>query len=77
MHNDDLDNINCLFRGSKQLYFVSNDKFGDLFSWNTGGYASIDVESVDYVKNPQLRLIDEYIKADMEAGDCLFIPYKW
>lgn len=77
VHYDDLDNVNCLFRGSKQLYFVNGDKYSDLFPWKDGGYSSIDVDKVDYVKYPELRLIHEYIKADMEAGDCLFIPFKW
>lgn len=29
LHNDDLDNINCLLRGKKELLFINPDKYGD------------------------------------------------
>ena len=72
-----MDNINCLFRGSKQLIFVSYNKYGDFLPLDQGGYSSIDVDKVDYNKFPELKKIKEYVRADMVAGDCLFIPYKW
>jgi len=28
LHQDDLDNINCLFRGSKDLLFINPIKYG-------------------------------------------------
>lgn len=28
LHGDDLDNINCLFRGSKELLFIDPKRFG-------------------------------------------------
>lgn len=77
IHHDDLDNINCLFRGTKKLIFVNYDNYGKYLPLDQGGYSSIDVDKVDYVKFPELRNIKEYVLADMEAGDCLFIPYKW
>lgn len=29
LHNDDLDNINCLLRGRKELLFINPNKYGD------------------------------------------------
>ena len=77
IHHDDLDNINCLFRGQKELVFVSYEKYGEFLPLDKGGYSSIDVDKVNYTAFPQVRKVDEYIRATMEAGDCLFIPYKW
>eukprot|EP00111_Clytia_hemisphaerica_P020731 TCONS_00061125-protein len=77
IHHDDLDNINCLFRGQKELVFVSYDKYGDFLPLDQGGYSSIDVDKVNFTAFPQVRKVQEYVRASMEAGDCLFIPYKW
>lgn len=41
-----------------------------------GAYSGIDVEAVDYDKYPGLAQV-EFQHADLEAGDCLYIPYKW
>ena len=76
IHHDDLDNINCLLRGSKELLFIEYEKNKDFVLLNKG-YSSIDVEKVDYVKFPELRKVDKYVHAAMEEGDCLFIPYQW
>lgn len=79
IHNDDVDNINCLYRGTKQLTFVDYNKYKKFVRIDhpEGGYSSIDVDRVDYVKFPELRNVEEYIEAIMEEGDCLFIPYHW
>lgn len=77
IHHDDLDNINCLFRGTKQLFFVNYNKYQDFVPLDGGGYSSIDVDKVNYTTFPELRMVDEYVRADMEDGDCLFIPYHW
>ena len=52
LHNDDVDNINCLYRGSKELLFIEynkNKKYVPL-DHPEGGYSSLDVDSVDYTK---------------------------
>ena len=79
MHNDGADNINCLFRGSKDLLMISyhaNKKFVPL-DINPGAYSSLDVDRVNYTKYPELRKVDQYVHAHMEEGDCLFIPFLW
>jgi len=78
LHNDDVDNINCLIRGKKQLMFISYEKYKTKVDIDRpeGGYSDLDVDKVDFVKYPGMREI-EYINATMNEGDCLFIPYKW
>uniref|UniRef100_H2YUZ2 JmjC domain-containing protein n=2 Tax=Ciona savignyi TaxID=51511 RepID=H2YUZ2_CIOSA len=81
LHNDDVDNINCLYRGNKTLTFVN--RFDTDQEWvdkvidhPDGSYSGIDVDSVDFVKYPLLANT-RYGVVHMEAGDCLFIPFKW
>lgn len=80
LHNDDVDNINCLYRGDKTLIFLN--PHDDPTIWNrvidvqNGGYSSLDVDAVDYTKFPDLSKV-RYAKVDMTAGDCLYIPYRW
>jgi len=78
LHNDDVDNINCLFHGTKELLFIEYKKYKDQvpIDFPSGGYSGVDVDSVDFVKYPSLKDV-EYYNVTMEAGDCLFIPYKW
>lgn len=78
LHLDNTDNINCLFRGTKEVLLIDPLKYKSLvpIDKRKGGYSSLDVEAVDFTKYP--RLIDvEYVKASMEEGDCLYIPDKW
>eukprot|EP00937_MAST-01D_sp_MAST-1D-sp2_P001778 g1778.t1 len=92
LHNDDQDNINCLFSGTKRMIFWSPHYRQKIqsraFGWHNqaenpiagGGYGSfakfIDVEKVDLEKYPGWTEL-EWSDGDMEAGDCLFIPHKW
>jgi len=78
LHSDDLDNINCLFRGSKDLLFINPKIYKSKVPIDkpTGAYSSLDVDRVDFTKYPSLREV-EYIQCHMEEGDCLFIPYRW
>ncbi|XP_065057677.1 uncharacterized protein LOC135685618 isoform X2 [Rhopilema esculentum] len=78
LHNDDVDNINCLLRGKKQLLFIDYNKYKSKVNIDKpeGGYSDMDVDKLDFVKYPGMREV-EYINATMEEGDCLFIPYKW
>ncbi|XP_065837981.1 uncharacterized protein [Oscarella lobularis] len=78
LHHDDVDNINCLLAGTKELYFIEYPKFRDKVPLDRsfGGYSSLDVDHVDFVKFPGMMDVEyEYVK--MEAGDCLYIPFKW
>lgn len=78
LHNDDVDNINCLFSGTKELLFIDYKKYkGKVpIDFPSGGYSGVDVDRVDFVKYPSLKDV-EYFNVTMEPGDCLFIPYKW
>ncbi|XP_039261594.2 uncharacterized protein LOC120337776 [Styela clava] len=80
LHIDEVDNLNCLYRGNKTLVFVNphdhKNLWKNLIDRLDGGYSSMDVDAVDYTKFPDLAKV-RYSKVDMQAGDCLFIPYGW
>ena len=38
-------------------------------------YSGVDVDDVDYDKYPDMANI-KFMHADMQPGDCLYIPYK-
>ncbi|XP_061166531.1 bifunctional peptidase and arginyl-hydroxylase JMJD5-like [Saccostrea echinata] len=79
LHNDHLDNINCLLDGKKEIILIDR-KYRHIVmekGWNSkGGFSEVDVESVDMIKFPQLQNIP-YNRITINKGDCLFIPYKW
>ncbi|KAL3883788.1 hypothetical protein ACJMK2_030019 [Sinanodonta woodiana] len=78
VHFDSVDNINCLFRGEKELVFVDPSKYGDKVDIDgpEGAYSAVDVDSVDYLKYPDLADV-EFYHVNVSAGDCLYIPYRW
>ncbi|KAK3593837.1 hypothetical protein CHS0354_011438 [Potamilus streckersoni] len=41
-----------------------------------GAYSTVDVDSVDYLKYPDLADV-EFYHVNVSAGDCLYIPYRW
>ena len=71
--------MNCLFRGSKEILFIDYEKNKNSVPIDNlrRAYSSLDVEKVDYVKYPDFRKVDKFIKVSMKEGDCVFIPYKW
>nr|XP_002126999.2 jmjC domain-containing protein 5-like [Ciona intestinalis] len=82
LHNDAFENINCLYDGEKEFVLVDK-KHKDLVpidhpSPNSPhlGYSSVDTEQVDMYKYPSLTKVPWY-KANMETGDCLFLPARW
>ncbi|XP_033095598.1 jmjC domain-containing protein C-like isoform X2 [Anneissia japonica] len=77
LHNDDVDNINCLFSGKKEILFI-DFKYREyvILDHFEGGYSSVDVDKVDFTKYPGLSQV-EFHYAEMTSGDCIFIPYKW
>jgi len=96
IHNDDVDNLNCMLSGKKRFIIFEDDEkftaylpdhpdkneFG-FVSEDTPGVksygeyaAKIDVDAVDLITYPRWSEVDYWV-ADLEAGDCLFIPYKW
>ncbi|CAH1798269.1 unnamed protein product [Owenia fusiformis] len=78
VHTDSVDNINCLYRGQKELVFVDPKLYGEKvdFDHPEGSYCGVDVDKVDYTKYPGLAEV-EFYHTTMNAGDCLFIPFKW
>ncbi|XP_021377379.1 tRNA wybutosine-synthesizing protein 5-like isoform X2 [Mizuhopecten yessoensis] len=78
VHTDSVDNINCLYRGKKEFILIDPSKYGDKVDLDhpEGSYSAVDVDSVDYTAYPGLAEV-EYIHVSMEAGDCLYIPYRW
>ncbi|XP_045197467.1 tRNA wybutosine-synthesizing protein 5-like isoform X3 [Mercenaria mercenaria] len=78
VHTDSVENINCLFRGDKSLVYVDPALYGDKVDLDRieGSYSSMDVDSVDYSKFPGMAEV-EFYRADITAGDCLYIPYQW
>lgn len=77
-HHDDVENINCLYRGSKTLLFVEYQKYKSKLRLDNawGGFSGVDVDKVDFTKYPIFHEV-EFYEAKMETGDCLFIPFKW
>ncbi|XP_070568015.1 tRNA wybutosine-synthesizing protein 5-like [Ptychodera flava] len=78
LHNDDVDNINCLYRGRKELLFIDFLKYRKTVVLDNydRGFSGVDVDKVDFTKYPELNNV-EYHFANMTPGDCLFIPFKW
>ncbi|KAI8518322.1 hypothetical protein Bbelb_043390 [Branchiostoma belcheri] len=78
LHNDDVDNINCLYAGKKELVFINFPRYRNKVDLDhpEGSYSSMDVEAVDFTKYPFMRDV-EYHRVNMSAGDCLYIPYRW
>ncbi|XP_038055078.1 bifunctional peptidase and arginyl-hydroxylase JMJD5-like [Patiria miniata] len=78
VHTDYVDIINCLFRGQKDFLLVNYTRYRQqiVFDHPEGFYSSVDVERVDLNKFPGLRNL-EFHEAKMQAGDCIYLPFKW
>eukprot|EP00116_Pleurobrachia_bachei_P004672 sb/3464934/ len=77
-HNDGFENINCLFRGEKTFILADRAETTDRahIDIRDGSYSTVDVENVDLKNYPGLGEIQFY-RADMDAGDCLYVPFLW
>lgn len=95
IHNDDQDNVNCLFSGRKRMIFwhpewkknIETHRCGwvdtDIERQTDPGYQAygafggrIDVDAVDLGRYPSWGTMPWW-DAQMEPGDCLFIPTMW
>ncbi|XP_035687656.1 uncharacterized protein LOC118423565 isoform X2 [Branchiostoma floridae] len=78
LHHDNLDNINCLLDGRKELVFINYQKYKNKVPIDhpDDRYSSMDVDAVDFTKYPGMREV-EYYRVNMTAGDCLYVPYMW
>jgi len=79
VHIDDFENLNCLVRGRKELVLVDRRKYPKAVPLDRSAetFSSLDVDAVDFIKYPTMANVGEYHFANMTAGDCLYIPYKW
>jgi lysine-specific demethylase 8 len=77
LHYDGVDNINCVLDGWKEVFLIDK-KHKDLVDIDHpgGSYCGVDVDRVDMNKYPGLGKVPWY-SAKVEAGDCLFIPFRW
>lgn len=79
LHNDNYENINCLYRGRKRLVFINATKYKSLTEKlidDKHGHSSVDVEKVDLEKYPFFAGM-EFNIVEMDPGDCLYIPLLW
>jgi hypothetical protein len=89
IHNDGQDNVNCLFSGRKRLAFfhpvykttIETKENGWVVAERDlpsayGAFSGLDVENMDLKKYPKWGEIEWY-DAQMEEGDCLYIPTSW
>lgn len=79
LHNDGLDNVNCLIDGEKYLVMIDKKLKADVeeSGWIMNGqYSKVDVEKVDMYQFPRFRDLLWY-EVKMQKGDCIFIPFKW
>ena len=78
VYNDDVESIYCPLRGKTDYFlmeYISNK--ANIVDRPQGGYSTVDVDRVDFVKFPNLRKIKELIKVELYPGDCLYVPYRW
>jgi len=88
-HYDKENNMNCMYKGTKEWIFVDTRKYFDKISWVRGGrfkgendllnagtdWVAIDPDAIDLKVNFGFQDMD-YYKIVQEPGDCVFIPYS-
>ena len=77
-HNDAYENLNCLFRGTKEFIMANRSEGREKvhIDMEDGSYSSVDVEDVDVEKYPGFKSTT-FFNVTVEAGDCLYIPWYW
>jgi len=76
--NEDVETILCPIHGVTDVLLVEYTQNKNyVIDRPEGGFSTLDVDKVDYVKYRDLRKVDQYIHARVEEGDCLYIPYRW
>ncbi|CAH1797094.1 unnamed protein product [Owenia fusiformis] len=79
LHNDGVDNINCLFDGEKKLVMFDKKYNTEIEGTNfvkREGYSKLNVDKVDLLTYSEFQTLP-WVEANMEKGDCMFIPYRW
>ena len=78
VHTDEVDNLNCVLAGNKTFVVVDPTRHGDKVPIDkpNGAYSTIDVDAVDYLRYKNIHAV-EFYHVHLQAGDCLYIPFKW
>jgi len=80
LHNDEDDNINCLFSGTKDFHLIEQ-RFGSLIETEENDWdfdkqcSNLDVEQVNLEKYSDFKRIPHTF-CQMQAGDCLYLPAR-
>ncbi|KAI0233047.1 hypothetical protein LSAT2_016683 [Lamellibrachia satsuma] len=76
LHSDGMENINCMFDGRKQIIMMDKrqEQLVEADQWDADGrYSPVDVTKVDMHQFPSLGRVPWW-NAEMDKGDCLYIP---
>ncbi|XP_077863544.1 tRNA wybutosine-synthesizing protein 5-like [Saccoglossus kowalevskii] len=78
LHFDTVDNINCVFSGTKEFLLIDPNEYSNKIEIDhpEGNYCGVDVDRVNYTTYPGLAEV-KYHHVIVEAGDCLYMPFKW
>ncbi|ELU08556.1 hypothetical protein CAPTEDRAFT_211217 [Capitella teleta] len=79
LHADGVDNINCLFDGHKSLIMIDKDQQDKVEAHgyeHQRAFSRVDIDSVDLMEFAEFQGVPWW-SAEMEKGDCLFIPIGW
>ncbi|XP_071090330.1 bifunctional peptidase and arginyl-hydroxylase JMJD5-like [Haliotis cracherodii] len=79
LHSDKLDNLLCVLSGTKDVILIDKAHQSDVEAHGfvqEGTYSTVDVDSVNLQQYPRLKAVPWH-RAHLEAGDCIYIPYKW
>ncbi|PAA78401.1 hypothetical protein BOX15_Mlig014381g2 [Macrostomum lignano] len=80
IHYDDYENVNCLLRGRKTLVFLNTTRYASqvnsIIDKDDRGYSSADSDAIDVKARPEFSGLEFHL-AEMQAGDCLYIPNYW
>jgi hypothetical protein len=79
-HQDEVENVMCVLRGSKKFFIASPFQTDKVYGGQKQGapknYSPVDFQSPDLSQFPLFAQATVY-EADIQAGDCLFLPALW
>lgn len=79
LHYDELDNLLCVFDGTKDVVLIDQLYKEEVESRGfdqAGHFSYVDPDAVDMKAFRQFKDMPWY-RVHLEPGDCLYIPYKW
>jgi hypothetical protein len=75
-HNDEFENLLCQIVGRRVVLLYHHFQNDLLYTSNENTYIDVDPEHPDLTKHPRYKY-SKPVKADVQEGDCLFIPAYW